>query len=374
VAERGAGPVGFRQKGGPFWTKFPGSTSGQSRASVEIAGKGHTHYQWSDEERTRRACEWLREKSTFSERPFAAVIGYVLPHCPFVAPKELFDYYYDKTEIPEIEDNQPATITRYRKMRGILEPPLPPERIRVARAAYYGLCEYIDSLIGKVLDTLDETGLSKDTVVIYTSDHGEQAGEHGCWWKSNYYEGSAGVPMIMRWPGVIEPGTVSRNVCNLMDLGPSLAEIAGTSFPYEVDGHSLLRIMTEGDDPDWVDETTSELADFRGGYFPSRMIRSGPWKLWVYGDDENLPPALFNLDDDPNEKNDLAFDPQYDDIRTMLLEKVYAGWDPKEVITKSKLQWNYFDLLAKWGKSVEPDAPYAMVYPSDEYESDVELL
>jgi hypothetical protein len=104
------------------------------------------------------------------------------------------------------------------------------------------------------------------------------------------------------------------------------------------------------------------------------MIRSGPWKLWVYGDDENLPPALFNLEDDPDEKNDLTCDPQYDDIRNKLLEKVYDGWNPEEVIEKSKLQWDYFDLLTKWGKAVDPDAPYAMVYPSDEYESDVELL
>lgn len=374
VSERGAGPVGFTQKGGPFWTKFPGSTSGQSRASVEIAGKGHTHYQWSDEERTRKAVDWLKEKANQDDRPFAAVLGYVLPHCPFVAPKELFDYYYEKTDIPEVEENQPETITRYREMRGILEPEMPEERVRVARAAYYGLCEHIDSLIGQVLDTLDETGLSENTVVIYTSDHGEQAGEHGCWWKSNYYESSAGVPMIARWPGVIEPGSVTSNVCNLMDIGPTLAEIAGTSFPYNVDGNSLVKTMREGLDSDWVNETTCELADFRGGYFPSRMVRKGPWKLWIYGDDANLPPALFNLDDDPLELNDLGCNSSYEDIRVELLEKVYDGWDPQDVIEKSKIGWDYFDLLRKWGKAVDPEAPYAMVYPSDEYESDVELL
>ena len=373
VGERQAGPVGFSQKGGPFWTRFPGSTSGQSRASVEIAGKGHTHYQWSDEERTRKACEWLTEKAGYGERPFAAVIGYVLPHCPFIAPKDLFEYYYDKTDIPEAEADQPATITRYRDKRGILEP-LSPERIRVARAAYYGLCEHVDSLIGKVLDTLDETGLSQNTVVIYTSDHGELAGEHGCWWKSNYYEGSVGVPMIARWPGVIEPGSVSANVCNLMDIGPTLAEIAGTSFPYSVDGRSMLKIMTDGNDESWVDQTTSELADFNGGHFASRMVRKGPWKLWVYGDEENLPPALFNLEDDPDELNDLALDPAYKETCEELQKIAYDGWEPDDVIEKSKIYWDYFSLLRKWGQSVDPEAPYALEYPSDDYESDVELL
>jgi len=374
VAERSAGPVGFSQKGGPFWTRFPGSTSGQSRVSVEIAGKGHTHYQWSDEERTRKAKQWLMEKADEDGRPFAAVLGYVLPHCPFIAPKELFDYYYERTDVPDVEENQPETVRRYREKRGILEPPMPEERVRVARAAYYGLCEHIDSLIGEVLDTLDETGLARNTVVIYVSDHGELAGEHGCWWKSNYYEGSAGVPMIARWPGVIEPGSVSQNVCNLMDLGPTLADIAGTSFPYEVDGRSLFKTMTEGSDHDWQDVTVSELADFRGGYFPSRMVRKGPWKLWIYGDDEKLPPAMFNLDNDPDEINDLWDDPEFSDIRNELLSMVYDGWDPIDVLAKSKKNWDYFSLLREWGKVVDPDAPFAMVYPSDEYESDVELL
>jgi choline-sulfatase len=209
---------------------------------------------------------------------------------------------------------------------------------------------------------------------MYVSDHGELAGEHGCWWKSNYYEGSAGVPMIARWPGVIKPGSVSNNVCNLMDIGPTLAEIAGTGFPWDVDGKSLYKIMTEGSDPDWIDETTSELADFNGGYFPSRMVRSGPWKLWVYGDDENLPPALFNLDDDPDELNDLSSDPKYKDKLDELLNKAYDGWDPDFVLERSKRNWDYFDLLRKWGQAVDPEAPDALVYPSDEYESDVVLL
>jgi choline-sulfatase len=376
VGEASAGPVGMPWKGGPAWTKFPRSTSGQRREAVEIAGRGHTHYQWGDEERTRVAVRWLKEKAKLkSSRPFAAVLGYVLPHCPFVAIKELFDYYYDRVIIPATEEHQPATIRRFRKIRGLLDPPLPEERIRIALAAYYGLCEHIDSLIGQVLDTLEETGLADDTLVIYTSDHGEMAGNHGCWWKSNYYEGSVGIPLIARWPGVIGSRSESKAICNLMDIGPTFAEIADSEYPYPVDGRSLYRILTEGTDGNHPDETFSELIDHGGGVpLASRMIRSGSWKLWTYADEQNLPAALFNLGDDPEELNDLGEDPEYADIRDSLLTRVHEGWNPKEAVLKSRENCHYFSILSQWGQTVNSDSPDAMVYPSPEYEKDVELL
>ena len=89
-----------------------------------------------------------------------------------------------------------------KKLRHIDEP-LTEHQIRVARAAYYGMCELFDASVGRVLDKLDETGLAEDTLVVYTTDHGEAAGEHGMWWKSSYYEESVGVPLIARLPGVI---------------------------------------------------------------------------------------------------------------------------------------------------------------------------
>jgi choline-sulfatase len=245
----------------------------------------------------------------------------------------------------------------------------------VARAAYYGLCEHIDSLIGQVLDTLDETGLAQDTLVIYTSDHGEMAGEHGCWWKSNYYEGSVGVPLIARWPGEVRSSSETEVVCNLMDVGPTLLEVAGTRFPYPVHGHSLVRILKEGRDESWADETFSEFVDHRGGTpLPCRMIRSGPWKLWVYADEQNLPPALFNLQDDAGELNDLGEDPDYAEVRNRLLKRIHEEWHPKEVARKSQEYWDYFQVLGQWGRTVKPDSPDALVLPPSEYEKDVELL
>ena len=346
--------------------------SGQDRGCVTHAGRGRTTYQYSDEQRTKKAIDYLREHAKAQARPFAAVLGFTLPHCPFIAPKELYDYYIKRVDVPKVEKDQPATIRRFRKLRDILRP-LPEKHVRVARAAYYGLCEHFDSLIGQVLGTLDETGLARNTLVIYTTDHGEMAGDHGCWWKSNYYEGSAGVPLVARLPGTIAPGAVSNAVCNLMDLGPTLAQIAGTRLP-DGDGRSLWPTLQGRHPKKWKDETLSELCDQRGGVLASRMVRSGKWKLWTYEDPEKLPPALFNLDDDPGELHDLGQDPAYADVREKLLRKAHSGWDPQAVRRETAQAARDFGTLARWGRVARPPCPDAMPVPPPSYEADVELL
>ncbi len=374
VGERTAGPAGMPFKGGPHFSRFPRATAGQCRTAVEVAGRGRTHYQWSDEERTRVAKKWLADWAAEPrDKPFAAVFGQVLPHCPYVAPKALFNYYYDKVDIPPVEENQPAGIRRLREGRGILDPPLEEQRIRVARAAYYGLCEHLDGQVGQVLDILDDTGLADNTVVIYTSDHGDCAGEHGCWWKSTYYEASVRVPMIVRWPGVVEPRSTTSAVSNLLDVGPTLLEIAGSAFPHEVDGRSLVRVLKEGDDPDRPDETVSELWDHREGV-AGRMLRRGPWKLWQWSPPGGEPPALFNLEEDPGEVNDRSADPACRQVRDELMERLNQDWHPTDVDRTSRRLRDYYDELAKWGATVEVEAPDAMVYPPASFEDDVELL
>lgn len=361
--------------GGPS-TDFHNGTHGQERSAVEIAGRGTTRSEYFSRRVTQVACKFFRERAKQKERrPFAAVIGHGLPHCPFVAPQELFDYYYSRVDIPPIEESQPETIRRFRDTRGILEPPLDEERIRVARAAYFGMCELIDSLFGQVMECLDETGLSRNTLVVYTTDHGDMAGEHGCWWKSNYYEGSVGVPMIARWPSVVPEGSVSDAICNLTDLGPTFAEMAGAEPMAGVDGRSLVEVLQGGRPADWVDETYSEFVELKhGNVFPSRMIRSGPWKLWVYGDEANLPPALFNLDEDPDELNDLVTSEEHADIRNELLAKVMRDWDPSRAQAESReLQRDYMT-LRKWGRVIKPVLPEAVPMPPPEVEGDVELL
>jgi len=377
--ERCAGHPGATWIGGPAWTKYPAVTTGQRRPAVEIAGTGTTIYQWFDTKVADVTCDFLREHAEKgSNLPFVAAVGFLLPHCPFIAPKDLFEYYYKRVDIPAVEERLPTTIQRFRRLRGIADPPLSEERIRVARAAYFGMCEFLDTQVGRILDCLGETGLAANTLVLYCSDHGEMAGEHGCWWKSNYYEGSVRVPLIARLPGVVAAGTARDAVCSLMDIGPTLTEAAGAGPMPITDGRSLWATLQGRHPKDWCDEAFSEFADGRTGdtghpNFPSRMIRSGKWKLWWYGDSEGLPPALFNLEHDPDETHDLAEDPSYVEIRDELMDKVRAGWDPEAVSAAAQQATADQRTLAEWGRAVRPSHPDLLTVPSPEVESDVEL-
>lgn len=87
-----------------------------------------------------------------------------------------------------------------------------------ARAAYWGLVTRLDILIGRILDTLERLGLAEDTLVVYTSDHGDQLGERGLWWKHTFYEESVSVPLILRWPGHLPAGQRRPQVVNLIDV------------------------------------------------------------------------------------------------------------------------------------------------------------
>ena len=370
IGEYSAHHPGAPRLGGIHLDKLAG-TSGQSRRAVEVAGKGHTTYQAFDEMVTGAACTYLEEKAASSDdRPFAAVAGFVLPHCPFAAPDDLFDYYYDRVDVPqptaEERAREPAAIRKFKELRG-LYPPLDEERIRVARAAYFGLCEYFDMLSGRVLDALDQTGLAENTLVIYCSDHGEMAGEHGCWWKSNYYEGSVGVPLVARMPGVIDPGTSSDVICNLMDIGPTFTEVAGANPLHNVDGQSLWGTMT-GDSPMTRDETFSEHLGQEG--IPSRMLRTGRWKYYEYAN--TTPPALFDLEHDPGELNDLGQAPDHDLLRRELSELLHTGWDPAHVLDTSRRMNKDLRVIEAWGAATEPHHPDTLPIP--EGAEDVRLL
>ncbi len=361
-------PGGFKGE------KYP---SGQSRQVMELSGRGTTTYQWMDEKVTDATCDYLKNRSGKSQnRPFAAVVGFVLPHCPFIAPKDLFDYYHDRVDIPKVEADQPAMIRWYRKSRGI-DTPLDDRRVRIARAAYYALCEFTDALIGRILACLDETGLAENTLVVYCSDHGEMAGEHGCWTKNTYYEGSVGVPLIARLPDAIEPGVTCGAVCNLLDLGPTFADLAGAETLPDWDGRSLWPTLCGNHPADWSDETCSEVVDgSTHPNIPSRMIRSGKWKLWadqeVPGQAPNV--ALFDLENDPQELQDLGQDPRHAKIRQQLLEKVQKSWDPDAIRRAADRKRQDYTLVREWVQAVKPDLPETLPPPPPEIEDDVEIL
>jgi choline-sulfatase len=312
----------------PLLGSIPSQTTGQSKGAVETAGPGRTSYMAYDDAVTESACKFLAEWDRQSAgKPLALVVGYVLPHCPYICPPELFNYYYSRVSVPKLPaghlDKLHPAEREDRQRRGFGE--LSDEQIRIARAAYYGLVEYHDRLCGRVLDALRQTRIADNTVVVYTTDHGDMAGEHRLWTKSLFYEASASVPMIWLWPGRFGAGTTVRRVTSLLDIGPTLLDLAGAPPMKNVAGRSLTGFFAGGDDvKGWPDDAFAECCGYHADR-ASRMLREGPWKIIIHhGYDQ---PQLFNLAEDPEELNDRRNDPACAAVRERLLRRIREGWD-----------------------------------------------
>lgn len=330
-----------------------GGARGQSRLAATLSGPGTTDVQMYDREVASEAARFLKERE--GGRPLCMVVGFYAPHCPYVAPKDLFYEYYDKVKKPEIPEgfveNSHPFVSDWLKRRRILEP-LSDEEIRAARAAYYGLVTFVDYLMGEVLDQVDRDR----TVIVYTSDHGDMAGDHLMWWKSNMYDGSSKVPLVFYRPGRFAEGRSIPQITNLVDIAPTLIEMAGAEPLPMMRGRSLMRFLEPHgpDAADWLDETFSEhygaLRDR-----PSRMIRSGKWKLnWYHGYER---PQLFDMEQDPGEWNDIGENSAYQPVVEHLRERVFEGWDPAGIEETIGRLFTDIEVLKTWGETVRPDTP-----------------
>ena len=338
------------------------AATGQGRPAVTTAGPGRTAYQLYDEVVAKATVEYLQEKAKGNDRPFCAVAGFVLPHCPFVCPKEDWEYYHDKVTLPEMPEgyfeNLHPAIKRWRKNRGVED--LSDEEIRRGRTGYYGIVTHFDRQVGVVMDALRQTGLDRSTVLIYTSDHGEMAGEHGMWWKSNFYEGAVSVPLIVSCPERFQPGRRVSEIVSLVDIGPTLVELAGAEPIPAATGISLVPLL-DGENVDWPNEAFSEhYPDKRVP--PGRMIRRGRWKLVHY---EGERPQLFDLETDPDEFHDLGDDPNHAEISEELHTRVLSDWSAEEMENELARRAEHTPLLRKWRQAVHPPDREQWVEPDD---------
>ena len=338
---------------GPDLGEIPLFTTGQTHRAVEVAGPGRTAYQAYDVAVTDTCSRYLEERD--DTRPFCLVVGYVLPHCPFICPKDLYEEYLDRVDVPQLpadyHENLHPAMRLWRQVRGV--DGLSEAQTRSARAAYYGLVTYMDELIGRLLQSLATAPFAENTIVVYSSDHGEMAGEHGMWWKSSFYEGSARVPMIWSWPGHLQEGRRVPAVTSLLDIGPTLLDLAGTDPLPQVAGRSLTGFLQNATPPaDWPDVAFAE--NYNGGQErPGRMIRRGPWKLNHYHGFDR--PQLFNLEEDPDEFHDRAADPSCAEVRNQLQELLLNGWDGDEIEAVLQRRSETRPLLRQWASAVPHD-------------------
>ena len=258
------------------------------------------------------------------DKPFCVWVSFPKPHFPFIAPTGFADMYRGKGDLPRVTEqmirNLPKHSVEYREKYKMGE--LTPSQIRLAREKYYSMVSYVDMLYGKVLDKLDELGLRDDTIIVYTSDHGEMLGEHGLWYKNCMFESGAGIPMIISFPKRLPQAVTMDAPVGNIDLFPTLMELAGHKIPDALSGSSLVPLLTGKDDG-------SERVTFADYYahplqIPQRMIRTARWKYWHFIGDE---PHLYDMASDPDEERNLAADAKHKDVVAELRERVLDGWD-----------------------------------------------
>ncbi len=249
--------------------------------------------------KTIEALEKLKD-STFS-----ITCSFHHPHPPYLASEKYIKMYPPEDMIPpESIDDDMANSPYWRTKKRTGERYSDPEKIKYFISEYYALVKEVDDWVGEILDKLDELGLSENTLVVFTSDHGEMLGSHGLRGKFNFYEESSHVPMMIRFPGRIKPGTTVTSPTSNMNLFATILDYLDMPATSS-DGTSLRGLIEGGNDEDAyvVTEWLSNL-DTK----PSHMVLKDGWKLMLPDPSAtNVVKALYNLNDDPHElKNLLA--------------------------------------------------------------------
>jgi len=311
-----------------------------ARSGIISAGPGQSTYLDYDEDIAQRACGWLleaqrRADATPDQKPWMLFVSFVCPHPPFIAPPELYELY-DLNEIQLPLQNLPNERPPHPALKHFrecleYEEPFAEEEIRRVTAAYYGACTHLDNQIGKVLQALDETGLTQNTRIIYTSDHGESMGRRGQWGKFSMYEESVAVPFIVSGPD-LPRGAVSADIISLVDCYPTILEAAGirpSDDDQALPGTSLWPIARGQSCTRAVFSEYHAVASTGAIY----MIRRGRYKYVFY---IGYPSQLFDLDADPDEIHDLIPGGQHHELAADLERQLRSLLDLEAIDAQAK--------------------------------------
>ena len=308
------------------------------------AGPGESEYTRYDRSIADETVKWLKHSAPkYRARPWALYVGFVSPHFPLIAPPPFYQLYAeDRVPWPEMyEQDQRPRHPFIDAMRKCLcfDEPFDADMVRRAITAYFGLVSFLDDNIGKILRALDETGLAGNTRIVYSSDHGDNLGTRGLWGKSTMYEESAGIPMIVTGPDV-PAGKVCDTPVTLADGFPTFIHALGAKVdPRDKDlpGASLLDIA-QGAVPH---RTILSEYHAAGAITGSYMIRHGRYKYIHYA---GLSPMLFDLDADPQERNDLGRNPAFKAISTECETRLRTVVDPEAADRLARAdQQNYIE-------------------------------
>jgi choline-sulfatase len=267
------------------------------------------------------------------DRPFCLVASFTHPHDPYVTRQQYWDRYdHDSIPMPRQaqvpEDDDPHSV----RLRGAIDSvrtAVTEADVRNARHAYYGNVAYCDDWAANLLETLNSLGLADNTVVMVVADHGDMLGERGLWYKMNFFEGSARIPLIIHSPSRFAHARVAQPV-SLVDVLPTLCELAGVgelaaeSLGARQAGQSLLGLC-EG-----TDEARTVFGQYmaEGSVAPIVMQRTGNLKYIHCPAD---PDQLYDLDADAEERANLALLPEYATIAAQFRAEVNAQFNLEQI-------------------------------------------
>ena len=271
--------------------------------------------------------------------PFFHRTDFLGPHHPYVVP-EPYASMYDPNEIEpwdnyaETFDGKPRVHEQYLSYRGV--DGFDWEAWSRVVAYYYGFMSLIDDQIGRILDALEELGIADETAVVHTSDHGDFAGSHRQFNKGPLmYDETYRIPLVVRWPGVVERGSRCESFVRLHDLMPTFLQWADIEPPDGLHARSIQPLLTGETPDDWPASTYAQYHGDEFGLYSQRMVRTHQYKFVYNGPDRN---ELYDLVADPHELQNLIDHPAYAEARSEMADRLadwmdrvddsLAGWVP----------------------------------------------
>ncbi|WP_044207926.1 sulfatase-like hydrolase/transferase [Flammeovirga sp. OC4] len=262
------------------------------------------------------------------KKPFSITCSFHYPHAPMIVPEPFYSMYKPEDMTPPESINDEMKNSPYANANGRkkLKEYSDPEKIKYMISNYYGLITEVDYWIGQIIDKIDELGLTENTLIVFTSDHGEMLGAHGLREKNVFYEESAHIPLLMKLPTQIKPNSTVDGYVSHIDIFSTILDYMDVDAP-SADGKSL-RNMIEGKEEEYGDYVVTEW-NYRGDVSPNYMIVKDGWKLMIpYSVESKVINVLYNMNEDPHEMNNLLgknpnqeqYTEKAEELRSALLE------------------------------------------------------
>ncbi|WP_347245789.1 sulfatase [Thermogutta sp.] len=296
------------------------------KQSDRYGDSGRTREQEGDYRMAATAAALLREFAK-SKQQFFLAVAQSRPHTPLICPKQYIDMY-DPAKIPD-PPAPPESLVNFpypkRAFGGnpdiftVKQPTR--QQAKEAIAAYYACLTFVDDNIGMILDALEETGLDKNTIVIFLGDHGFHLGDHGFWSKYSMLEATHRAPLIVRVPGAPANGKTCDEIVEFVDLVPTLGELLKLDLPKNLEGTSFAPLLVNPQRP-W--KKAAFIVEDDGDAF-GECVRTKKYSYMEFKKGP-IPAALYDLEKDPWETRNVVDDPAYEQVRKEMADLLHAGW------------------------------------------------